>query len=54
MEPIEIGITVSIGLLIFVILRMRVAFAAAIAVFYGLFGFFGRKRVIQAKVFSGH
>ena len=30
MEPIEIGIAVSIGLLVFVILGMRVAFAAPI------------------------
>lgn len=36
MEPIEIGLWVSAGLLTFVILGMRVAFAAALAGFVGL------------------
>jgi len=44
MEPIEIGIAVSIGLLIFVILGMRVAFAAAIAGVVGLIWIFWAKK----------
>ncbi|WP_187429183.1 C4-dicarboxylate TRAP transporter large permease protein DctM [Roseobacter fucihabitans] len=36
MEPIEIGLWVSAGLLTFVVLGMRVAFAAALAGFVGL------------------
>ncbi len=37
MEPIEIGLWVSAGLLTFVLLGMRVAFAAGLAGFVGLF-----------------
>ena len=44
MEPIEIGIAVSIGLLVFVILGMRVAFAAAIAGVVGLIWIFWAKK----------
>ncbi|WP_299968957.1 TRAP transporter large permease [uncultured Roseobacter sp.] len=36
MEPIEIGLWVSAGLLVFVVLGMRVAFAAGLAGFVGL------------------
>ena len=44
MEPIEIGIAVSIGLLVFVILGMRVAFAADIAGVVGLIWIFWAKK----------
>ncbi len=37
MEPIEIGLWVSGGMLVFVVLGMRVAFAAGLAGFVGLF-----------------
>ena len=47
MEPIEIGIAVSIGLLIFVILGMRVAFAAAIAGVWLDMDILGKKRVYR-------
>ncbi|GAA6189316.1 TRAP transporter large permease [Litorivita sp. NS0012-18] len=43
MEPIDIGIIVSGGLLLFVILGMRVAFAAALAGFIGLTWIFWAK-----------
>ena len=36
MDPIEIGLWVSGGMLVFVLLGMRVAFAAAMAGFVGL------------------
>ena len=36
MEPIEIGLWVSGGMLVFVLLGMRVAFAAGLAGFVGL------------------
>ena len=51
MEPIEIGITVSIGLLIFVILGMRVAFAAAIAGVLGLVWIFWAKKGYSGESF---
>ncbi len=44
MEPIEIGIIVSLGLLVVVILGMRVAFAAAIAGVVGLIWIFWAKK----------
>ena len=44
MEPIEIGIFVSLGLLVVVILGMRVAFAAAIAGVVGLIWIFWAKK----------
>ncbi|MCP1199215.1 TRAP transporter large permease [Notoacmeibacter sp. MSK16QG-6] len=44
MEPIEIGIAVTAGLLIVVILGMRVAFAAAIAGVVGLIWIFWSKK----------
>jgi len=44
MEPIEIGIIVSLGLLVVVILGMRVAFAAAIAGMVGLIWIFWAKK----------
>ena len=44
MEPIEIGIVVTVGLLIIVILGMRVAFAAAIAGLVGLIWIFWAKK----------
>ncbi|MEX0304577.1 MAG: TRAP transporter large permease [Leisingera sp.] len=43
MEPIEIGLTVSAGLLVLVILGMRVAFAAAAAGMIGLIWIFWAK-----------
>ncbi|NSY40724.1 TRAP transporter large permease [Leisingera sp. ANG59] len=43
MEPIEIGLTVSAGLLVMVILGMRVAFAAAAAGMIGLIWIFWAK-----------
>ncbi|MDA8914243.1 TRAP transporter large permease, partial [Amylibacter sp.] len=51
MEPIEIGITVSIALLIFVILGMRVAFAAAIAGVLGLVWIFWAKKGYSGESF---
>ena len=51
MESIEIGITVSIGLLIFVILGMRVAFAAAIAGVLGLVWIFWAKKGYSGESF---
>ncbi|MEP2642414.1 TRAP transporter large permease [Roseobacter sp.] len=61
MEPIEIGLWVSAGMLVFVILGMRVAFAAGLAGFVGLVwlrwnGFnydperFGKAVEISAKI----
>ena len=44
MEPIEIGIYVSIGLLVMVVLGMRVAFAAAMAGMVGLIWIFWAKK----------
>jgi tripartite ATP-independent transporter DctM subunit len=44
MEPIEIGIYVSLGLLLMVVLGMRVAFAAAMAGLVGLIWIFWSKK----------
>ena len=44
MEPIEIGIWVSLGLLVMVVLGMRVAFAAALAGVAGLIWIFWAKK----------
>ncbi|MBN2905890.1 MAG: TRAP transporter large permease [Rhodobacteraceae bacterium] len=44
MDPIEIGIAVSIGLLVMVVLGMRVAFAAALAGMVGLIWIFWAKK----------
>ena len=44
MEPIEIGIWVSLGLLVMVVLGMRVAFAAALAGVAGLIWIFWSKK----------
>src|SRR6056300_1357138 len=44
MEPIDIGIAVSIIMVIFVFLGMRVAFAAAVAGFLGLLWIFWAKK----------
>lgn len=44
MEPIEIGIYVSLGLLLMVVLGMRVAFAAAMAGLIGLIWIFWSKK----------
>jgi len=60
MEPIDIGIAVSLGMLVMVILGMRVAFAAAIAgvvglvwIFWAKFGYdpskFGKALTIATK-----
>ena len=42
MEPIEIGLWTSAGLLVMVLLGMRVAFAAAMAGLVGLIWIFSR------------
>jgi len=44
MEPIDIGIIVSVGMLVLVILGMRVAFAAALAGVVGLIWIFWAKK----------
>ena len=44
MEPIDIGIAVSVGLLVMVVLGMRVAFAAALAGLVGLIWIFWSKK----------
>ena len=44
MEPIDIGIAVSLGLLVMVVLGMRVAFAAAMAGLIGLIWIFWAKK----------
>jgi tripartite ATP-independent transporter DctM subunit len=44
MEPIDIGIAVSLGLLVMVVLGMRVAFAAALAGLIGLIWIFWSKK----------
>ncbi|KAB7615998.1 TRAP transporter large permease [Amylibacter sp. SFDW26] len=51
MEPIEIGIFVSLGLLAVVILGMRVAFAAAIAGVVGLIWIFWAKKGYSSDSF---
>ncbi|MEM7546614.1 MAG: TRAP transporter large permease [Pseudomonadota bacterium] len=51
MEPIEIGIWVSCGLLVMVILGMRVAFAAGLAGLFGLIWIFWEKRDYAADQF---
>lgn len=52
MEPIDIGIAVSGVLLLFVILGMRVAFAAALAGFLGLIWIFWAKKGYDPEDFS--
>jgi tripartite ATP-independent transporter DctM subunit len=52
MEPIDIGITVSLGMLVFVILGMRVAFAAAISGAIGLVWIFWAKFGYDPAQFS--
>ena len=51
MEPIDIGIAVSAGLLVLVVLGMRVAFAAAIAGLVGLLWIFWAKRDYDSAQF---
>ena len=51
MEPIDIGLIVSGGLLVFVILGMRVAFAAALAGAVGLIWIFWAKKGYDPDAF---
>jgi tripartite ATP-independent transporter DctM subunit len=52
MEPIDIGIAVSIGLLVLVVLGMRVAFAAAMAGLVGLIWIFWAKKGYDPSEFT--
>jgi tripartite ATP-independent transporter DctM subunit len=52
MEPIDIGIAVSIGLLVMVVLGMRVAFAAAMAGLIGLIWIFWSKKGYDPDEFT--
>ena len=47
MDPIEIGLWVSAGMLLMVVLGMRVAFAAAMAGLIGLIWIFWAKKGMQ-------
>jgi tripartite ATP-independent transporter DctM subunit len=51
MEPIEIGLIVSGGLLVFVVLGMRVAFAAGLAGLVGLIWIFWAKKGYDPEAF---
>lgn len=51
MEPIDIGLIVSAGMLIFVILGMRVAFAAGLAGMIGLIWIFWAKKGFDPEAF---
>jgi C4-dicarboxylate transporter DctM subunit len=51
MEPIEIGLIVSSGLLVFVVLGMRVAFAAGLAGLVGLIWIFWAKKGYDPEAF---
>lgn len=52
MDPIDIGIAVSVGLLVLVVLGMRVAFAAAIAGLTGLVWIFWAKKGYDPSQFT--
>lgn len=52
MEPIDIGIAISSGLLILVVLGMRVAFAAALAGLLGLIWIFWAKKSYDPEFFG--
>ncbi|MGH1460130.1 MAG: TRAP transporter large permease [Paracoccaceae bacterium] len=52
MEPIEIGLVVSGGLLVLVVLGMRVAFAAGLAGLVGLFWIFWSKKGYDPEAFG--
>jgi len=52
MEPIDIGIIVSLGLLVMVVLGMRVAFAAAMAGLVGLIWIFWAKKGYDPSQFT--
>jgi len=52
MEPIDIGLIVSGGLLLFVVLGMRVAFAAGLAGFIGLIWIFWMKKGYDPEAFT--
>jgi len=52
MEPIDIGLIVSGGLLLFVVLGMRVAFAAGLAGFIGLIWIFWMKKDYDPEAFT--
>ena len=51
MEPIDIGLIVSAGMLVFVILGMRVAFAAGLAGMIGLIWIFWAKKGFDPEAF---
>ena len=51
MEPMDIGLAVSIGLVVLVVLGMRVAFAAALAGFIGLLWIFWAKKDYAGDAF---
>lgn len=51
MEPIDIGITVSLGMLVLVVLGMRVAFAAGLAGLVGLVWIFWAKKDYDSAQF---
>ncbi|BDY16456.1 hypothetical protein Sulfitobl28_24260 [Sulfitobacter pontiacus] len=53
MDPIEIGLWVSGGLLLMVVLGMRVAFAAAMAGLVGLIWIFGPRKACSGPSWTG-
>ncbi|PWE34268.1 C4-dicarboxylate ABC transporter permease [Maritimibacter sp. 55A14] len=52
MEPIDIGIAVTGGMLVLVLLGMRVAFAAALAGFAGLLWIFWARKGLEPEAFA--
>lgn len=52
MEPIDIGLIVSAGMLVFVVLGMRVAFAAGLAGMIGLIWIFWAKKGYDPEAFT--
>ena len=52
MEPIDIGLVVSGGLLVLVVLGMRVAFAAGLAGMVGLIWIFWAKKGMDPEDFG--
>ncbi|MCB1367758.1 MAG: TRAP transporter large permease, partial [Rhodobacteraceae bacterium] len=52
MEPIDIGLIVTFGLFVFVMLGMRVAFAAALAGMVGLIWIFWSKKGYDPDAFG--
>ena len=53
MTSIEIGVVVSLCMLVMVIIGMRVAFAAALAGLIGLVWIFGLKKALIQLLFGG-